>query len=123
MSSYLISCLIVLLAGCGLGLFACNSSRKPGAQVQEHSPSAAAHELVKQGATLLDVRTPEEYEAGHLSGATLIPIAVLEARLAEVSQDKPIVVYCRSGRRSAMAANLLKKRGYEVHDLGAMAAW
>jgi rhodanese-related sulfurtransferase len=61
---------------------------------------------------LLDVRNQEEYDAGHIEGATLIPLPVLPTRLAEVPKDKKIVVYCRSGRRSGQAAELLQAQGY-----------
>ncbi len=86
----------------------------------------AAHELVKQGALLLDVRTPQEFQGGHLDGAVNVPVQELEAKLATLpaKMDQPIVVYCRSGHRSANAAELLKKAGYtKVQDLGAMSNW
>lgn len=88
--------------------------------------SEAAHELVKQGALLLDVRTVKEFEGGHLDGATNIPVQELEAKLATLpaKKDQPIVVYCHSGRRSASAVEMLKKAGYtRVQDLGAMSNW
>ena len=63
---------------------------------------------------LLDVRTLEEYLAGHIPGAYLIPHTELESRTCELpsSLSQPIIVYCRSGRRSAIAANLLDSWGY-----------
>ena len=95
------------------GLVACGS---PGT-------SQRAKELVRDGATLLDVRTPGEFAAGHLEGALNIPVAELGRRLSEVPVAVPVVVYCRSGVRSANAAQLLTARGYEVLDLGAMGNW
>lgn len=86
-------------------------------------PSADPHAMVAAGATLLDVRTPEEFAAGHLEGAINIPVAELTARIDEVPSDRAVVVYCRSGNRSATATRELTARGYEVHDLGAMSAW
>jgi rhodanese-related sulfurtransferase len=82
-----------------------------------------AQKLVSSGATLLDVRTPQEYQRGHLDGAKLVPLSTLESRLSELPKDKPVVVYCQSGNRSAQASNILKANGYEVHDLGAMRNW
>jgi rhodanese-related sulfurtransferase len=79
--------------------------------------------LVKDGATLLDVRTVAEFADGHIQGATNIPIAELEGRTAEIPANRPVVVYCKSGRRSERAAKLLKEQGYEVHDMGAMSSW
>jgi len=61
---------------------------------------------------LLDVRTQEEYNEGHISGSTLIPVQELEARLNELPRDKKILVYCRSGNRSATASETLIKNGF-----------
>ncbi|GAB4544209.1 MAG: hypothetical protein OHK0023_00670 [Anaerolineae bacterium] len=73
---------------------------------------------------LLDVRTPEEYAAGHIRGATLLPLQELEARLAELPKDKPVVIYCRSGNRSAQAFQILKAAGYtNLYDLGGIISW
>lgn len=83
-----------------------------------------ARKLVASGATLLDVRTPEEFRGGHLDGAINIPVQDLPARLAEVPKGKPVVVYCAAGGRSARAAMMLKQAGHRhVHDLGAMHNW
>jgi sulfur dioxygenase len=64
---------------------------------------------------VLDVRTPGEFtgELGHLKGAHLIPLDDLRARLAEVPKDARIVAVCQSGKRSAMATEILRKAGYE----------
>lgn len=86
----------------------------------------AAHTLVKSGAFLLDVRTPGEFEGGHLDGATNIPVQVLEGKIATLpaKKDQDIVIYCRSGARSATARQMLLKAGFtRVHDLGAMSNW
>ncbi len=85
---------------------------------------ADARRLVEKGATLLDVRTPGEFAAGHLPGAVNIPVQSLSARLGEVPKDRPVIVYCRSGQRSSSAARQLKQAGFgAVHDLGAMSRW
>ncbi|MBX7100576.1 MAG: rhodanese-like domain-containing protein [Myxococcaceae bacterium] len=81
-------------------------------------------QLVAQGALLLDVRTPEEFLCGHVEQALNIPVHELPQRLGEVgSTTRPVVVYCRSGGRSAAAAQLLRRAGYDVSDIGPMAAW
>jgi len=68
---------------------------------------------------LLDVRQPEEYEAGHIPGALLIPLSELEVRQGELDWDKKIITYCRSGRRSMAAAIALCGLGFEgVQHLG-----
>jgi rhodanese-related sulfurtransferase len=82
-----------------------------------------AHALVAEGATLLDVRTEREFVGRHPEKAVNIPVGVLESRIGEISKDKPVVVYCESGGRSAMAAQLLASQGYEVYDLASVHAW
>ena len=79
----------------------------------------------KGGFLLLDVRQPEEYEAGHIPGAMLIPLGELEARQEELERDKKIITYCRSGRRSMAAAIALCGLGFEdVHNLeGGILNW
>lgn len=81
-------------------------------------------ELVANGALLLDVRTPEEFNERHLEGAVNIPVQELVARVRELgAKVRPIVVYCRSGARSAAAASLMKTEGYEVLDIGGIGNW
>lgn len=84
---------------------------------------AEAHRLVSGGATLVDVRTPEEFASGHAEGARNIPVDDLDARRSELSRDKVIVVYCASGARSARAASMLAHAGFRVRDLGTLDAW
>ena len=88
-------------------------------------PVQSARELVASGAKLLDVRTQPEFAAGHLEGAKNIPLRDLPGRLGELgAKDRAIVVYCRSGRRSAEAAALLSAHGFAyVRDLGSMDNW
>lgn len=66
------------------------------------------------GAWILDVRTSQEYESGHIPNSTLIPYTELERRSAELPTDKttPIFVYCRSGSRSEIASGTLVELGY-----------
>lgn len=60
---------------------------------------------------LVDVRTKEEFDAGHLEGSKNIPIEELDARWQEVDASKQVIVYCRSGNRSLQASNLLTEKG------------
>jgi rhodanese-related sulfurtransferase len=71
-----------------------------------------AAQLREQGAFMLDVRQPEEWEAGHIPGAVLIPLAELPKRLNEVPADQTVVVVCRSGNRSAQAVQTLRQAGF-----------
>ena len=74
---------------------------------------------------VLDVRTPDEYVAGHVPGAVNIPHDQIAARLAEVPNDRDVVLYCRSGRRTALAGQVLADNGYTrlKHLEGDIAAW
>ena len=76
---------------------------------------------------LVDVRDPDEFERARIGGATLIPLAELEARLAELDdwRDRPVVVHCHHGPRSERACELLLERGFvQVHYLdGGIEAW
>lgn len=80
-----------------------------------------AKNLQEQGALLLDVRSAGEYRSSHLDQAVNIPVAELSRRLKELDKKRPIIVYCRSGARSASAAGILTSSGFKhVHDLGPM---
>jgi phage shock protein E len=77
-------------------------------------------ELLKQGATILDVRSPGEYEGGHIKGSINIPLDKDRDGLAKLKDNhKPIITCCASGMRSASAKNLLISNGFtEVHNGG-----
>jgi rhodanese-related sulfurtransferase len=87
--------------------------------------SSEARQWVAGGARLIDVRTPGEFGSGHIDGARNIPVSEIGARTAELQPlDKPIVLYCASGARSAMAARSLRAAGFKkVRNLGAMSNW
>ncbi len=74
---------------------------------------------------LIDVRESYEFEARHIDGAKLIPLGSLASHLAEVPRDKPVVLVCRSGSRSAHATAFLRQQGYtNVENMtGGMNAW
>ena len=74
---------------------------------------------------VLDVRTPQEYAEGHVPGAVNVPYDQLASRLAEVPKDKDVVLYCKSGRRAGIAADVLAANGYMrlSHLEGDMPAW
>jgi rhodanese-related sulfurtransferase len=84
-----------------------------------------ARQLVEDGAVLVDVRTPEEFQAGHIEGARNIPVGELPQRSSEVGdKSQPVVVYCRSGARSRRAKGLLEDGGFtRVANLGPMSSW
>jgi phage shock protein E len=101
---------LALLSGCATGISAQDSAKR----------------IAKEpGLVLVDVRTPEEYKQGHLKDAKLIPVQELEARMAEIPKDKPVLLYCRSGHRSGIALKKLKEAGYTQveHMAGGINAW
>lgn len=83
--------------------------------------------LKEQGVLLLDVREPAEYEEVHAPGSTLVPLSELPSRLQELRSHllKPVAVICRSGRRSARAAEIMTRAGFtNVYNVqGGMNAW
>jgi hydroxyacylglutathione hydrolase len=78
-----------------------------------HVDQMAIADLARRRSSLLvlDVRGRSEWETGHIAGATLIPLAELPARLAELPAGRPVAVHCQGGSRSAIAASLLQARG------------
>ena len=87
----------------------------------------AKEQIINNGALLIDVRTKEEYDDGHIDGAILLTLDdINETSVSNVVNDKnkPIVVYCKSGVRSHQALEKLESLGYKnVYDLGAMSNW
>ena len=87
----------------------------------------AKEQIINNGAILIDVRTQEEYDDGHIEGAVLLSLDTIDdASVSSVvdSKDTPIIVYCKSGKRSHEALEKLNSLGYQkVYDLGAMSNW
>jgi rhodanese-related sulfurtransferase len=75
-------------------------------------------DLVKQGAVVIDVRTPGEFQGGHIKGSINIPLQSLDGSLSKIKRDKPIITCCASGMRSGSAKSILKSKGYDVHNGG-----
>jgi len=86
---------------------------------------AYVEELAAKGARLIDVRTEAEVAQGVIDGAIHIPLHLLPLRAADIPQDKPVVIYCRSGARSAQACAFMASKGYgNMHNLaGGIMAW
>lgn len=76
--------------------------------------SAAPGEAPSDSVLYLDVRTPEEFRTGHVQGAVLVPHDQVDQRWQELAayRDRPVVVYCRSGRRSGIAIDVLRRHGF-----------
>ena len=87
--------------------------------------SERAHALVASGAKLVDVRTSGEFATGHIPGAVNVPLQELRARSSTLGEkSQPVILYCASGTRSAMARSMLKGQGFtQVFNLGSMRRW
>jgi rhodanese-related sulfurtransferase len=98
--------------------------RSLGYRLSEEELSAIRQSLAS-GARLVDVRTPREFSAGHIDGAVNLPVGELQHGLEQLKGKKtPLVVYCRSGSRSEVAASYLRSKGFkQVLDMKAMSNW
>ena len=106
----------------GLFMFTQNSNANQTMTYQELQNKLNA----KENFVLLDVRTQEEFDAGHIPTAILLPYDEINLKAATVLPDKEkeIVLYCRSGRRSAIAKKALVELGYkDVKDFGGISRW
>lgn len=123
--SRLLSTTLITLFVAATGLSACGAKQEGAAPTAEAASDHRA--AVKKGAPLIDVRTPEEFAGGHVEGAVNIPVDEVPSRAADIAKlagaDKTVVVYCRSGKRSARAAETLRQSGLTVLDIGPMSAW
>jgi len=85
---------------------------------------ATAQAIAAAGAVVVDVRTPGEFESGHAKGAVNIPFDQIAARAGELPRDRPVVLYCRTGRRSGIATAELQKLGFTaIYDFQTLTAW
>jgi rhodanese-related sulfurtransferase len=103
--------ILVLLAIVAGALFLNSNSTTKQANLPAEVSVAQALEMKNEGAFILDVRQPEEWEQGHIEGATLIPLGDLPNRINELPKDQDIVVVCRSGNRSAQARDMVRHAG------------
>jgi len=76
-----------------------------------------AQKLIEDGAQVIDVRTDHEWDAGRIAGATHLPLAELAERAGEIDKERPVLLYCRGGNRSTMAATALADAGYDAAKL------
>jgi rhodanese-related sulfurtransferase len=90
----------------------------------DYTPQQVSELVERGGAQLIDVRQPEEHNAGRIAGDRLIELGRLSAEAATIDRDRPVVFYCRSGSRSAMAAQAFSEAGYDAHNLaGGLLEW
>jgi rhodanese-related sulfurtransferase len=92
--------------------------------VSDYSPQQVAELHAKGEIQLIDVRQRHEHEAGRIAGAPLIQLAELPGRAQEIDRERPVVFYCRSGSRSAMATEAFRGAGYDAHNMvGGLLEW
>lgn len=115
----------LIVAACGAAPSARPDGASTGPLLASTVSVAEAAALRDDGALVLDVREPDEWAAGHIPGATLIPLGELASRLGDLPPDRPIVVVCRSGNRSAQGRDILLRGGFPaVTSLnGGMTDW
>ncbi len=126
---------VLMMVGCSAAGVVETEQPQEEATVQETAPAERAQRIDVESAefeeqmfgnyVLLDVRSYEEFDEGHIEGATLIPVDELADRWAEIEEYDKILVYCRSGNRSATASDILLDAGFtDVYNLlGGIKAW
>lgn len=113
----------IILTGCNV------DNNKTGSENTTYKKISAedAKEIIDgEDVIILDVRTQEEYDTGHIKNAVLLPVTDIKDKAGEILPDKnaKILVYCRSGNRSATAAKELINMGYtNVYDFGGINSW
>jgi rhodanese-related sulfurtransferase len=117
-------CILAVLCFMAAPAFADDPLPAAAAAAEEAQPTTDSLETVKnhlrsKTAILVDVRDEDEWEEGHLKGARLAPLSEIREGLKPdaLPKDKIIYLHCRSGRRSLIAQELLKKEGYDVRSL------
>jgi rhodanese-related sulfurtransferase len=92
--------------------------------VDDYVPHQVAELLAQGEIQLIDVRQPQEHEAGRIAGDRFIELAQLATHVETIDRDRPIVFYCRSGSRSAMATEAFRGAGFDAHNmLGGLLEW
>jgi rhodanese-related sulfurtransferase len=93
-------------------------------RVTDYTPQQVAELHAKGEVQLIDVRQRYEHEAGRIADAPLIELAELPGRAQEVDRERPVVFYCRTGSRSAMATEAFRGAGYDAHNMaGGLREW
>ncbi len=117
---------VILVAGLGgHSTKSTASTGSPPAAVQPTAAAGAIADVAAGRATLIDVRTPAEFAAGHATGAVNFDVTKMEAgQLPAVAKTAQIYVYCRTGVRAGMAQSILQRAGYtDVRSIGGLGDW
>ena len=90
----------------------------------DYTPQQVAEFLDDDNVQLIDVRESYEHEAGAIAGDRHIALGDLSAQAASVDRDRPVIFYCRSGSRSAMATEAFRQAGFDAHNMtGGLLEW
>ncbi len=90
----------------------------------DYSPREVAELLGGGEIQLIDVRQPDEHAAGRIAGGRLIVLSDLQSEVESIDRERPVVFYCRSGSRSAMAAEAFRLAGFDAHNMeGGLLEW
>ncbi|MCX5730476.1 MAG: rhodanese-like domain-containing protein [Deltaproteobacteria bacterium] len=113
----------LMVVGIAVSLFAAGAPS--AAEAAAAIDGATARSLAAAGAKVVDVRTPEEFASGHVPGAINIPYDEIGKRASEIGPPSTqVLLYCRTGRRSGIAADALDRAGYKkVYDFRTVTAW
>lgn len=91
---------------------------------EDYTPHQLAALLATEDLQLIDVREPYEHEAGRIAGDRLIELSQLATSASSIDRERPVVIYCRTGSRSAMATQALRHAGFDAHNLaGGLVEW
>lgn len=92
--------------------------------MSDYTPQEVSRLLDDGSIQLIDVRQPDEHAAGRIAGGRLIELGALSEQADTIDRDRPVVFYCRSGGRSAMATEAFSQAGYDAHNMtGGLLAW
>ena len=116
--------LSIFMTGCGV--YQSNSDNTSGNIKKITAEEAKKMMDEDKEILIIDVREENEYNEGHIKNSVLVPLGTIDSSIGNLAKEKeePILVYCRSGRRSAEAANILNELGYtNIYDFGGIIDW
>jgi rhodanese-related sulfurtransferase len=90
----------------------------------DYTPQQVVELLARGEIQLIDVRQAHEHEAGRIAGGRLVELAQLASQAETIDREQPVVFYCRSGARSAMASDAFRNAGFDAHNMsGGLLEW
>jgi rhodanese-related sulfurtransferase len=90
----------------------------------DYTPQQVFDLIEREDIQLIDVRQPEEHDAGRIAGDRLVVLSDLASEVDSIDRERPVVFYCRSGSRSAMATEAFRGAGFNAHNmLGGLLEW